>query len=48
MGGYGVGEVGTGASERVGKMVNGTSFTPKTIARSETGGGGRGWGFCRK
>ena len=38
--GYGVGEVGTGASEQVGGMVNGTSITQRPTAWLGAGGGG--------
>ena len=41
MGGYGVGEVGTGASTQVDGMVNGTSLTPRPIAGSVASGGDR-------
>ena len=41
MGGFGVGEVGTGASTQVDGMLNGTSLTPRPIAGLEVSGGGR-------
>ena len=40
MGSYRVIEVGAGAGERVGRMVNGTRLTSGSIARSGTCGGG--------
>ena len=40
MGGNGVSDIGTGAGEGVGGVVNGAGFTPGSIARSGACGGG--------
>ena len=44
MGGNGVSEVGVGAGERVGRMVNGTSLASGSIAGPGACGGGRSVG----
>ena len=41
MGGYGVGEVSTGTGEQVDRIENETNLTPRPIAGSGAGGGGR-------
>ena len=41
MGGYGIDEVGAGANEQVGRIVNGTSLTSRPFAGLEAGRGCR-------
>ena len=43
MGSNGVSEVGAGAGERVGRMVNGTNLASGSIAELGAYGGGRPW-----
>ena len=44
MGGDGVSDISAGASEGVGRIVNGAGFTSGFIARSGTSGGAVLWG----